>query len=167
MNKHTLAHIILIAAFGGVARVPADDEEEQQEQVRAALNEIKQNKLVTVLELPDDEEATFLTLYTHWEDVRWELKRRRDELMAELRMNVLRREGRELSAILSDIDEADAAARTKEAELRAEFRRILSDEQYAKLLIFEDSFNRNLRRLVQERGRPAGAAAESEPAFGK
>lgn len=147
--KRTLAIPILAAAISVSAGLAADEEE----RVRDALNQLKQNQLITVLELPDDDEATFLALYNHWDEVRWEFKRQRDELITELRAKVLRGEGRDLNAILADIDATDAASREKEAELRAQFRQILTDIQYAKLLIFEDSFSKNLRRLVQERQR--------------
>ncbi len=127
---------------------------EQQEQVRAAINAIKQNKIVAILELPADEEETFLVLYNEWEEVRWAHTQRRDVLLDELRTKMADlRAGRELMAILDDLDNADADSRTAEENLRADFRDVLSDEQYAKLLLFEDDFNRNLRRLVQEKQR--------------
>jgi hypothetical protein len=59
--------------------------------------------------------------------------------------------GRPLPEVLDDVDAVDAESRGTEDRLRTEFRTLLSEEQYAKLLLFEYSFNRNLRRLVQER----------------
>jgi len=157
------------AAWGAAAAVGyAADEapaERQQEEVRATINEIKQNKLVTILELPADDEQAFVTMYTHWEEVRWEFRKRRASLMEELSAKMAEvGEGRELVAILDDIDTTDRDARASEERLRIQFRSILSMDQYAKLLLFEDNFNRNLRRLVQDRQRLEATEAAESPA---
>ena len=145
--------VVLGAAWAPLAF--ADDAPPgQEEQVRAAINAIKQNKIVSILELPADEEETFLALYNQWEEVRWEHQQQREVLMDELKTKMADlRAGRALAIILDDLDGADADSRAAEAKLRADFRGVLSDEQYAKLLLFEDNFNRNLRRLVQEKQR--------------
>jgi hypothetical protein len=126
------------------------------EAVRAAINELKQKKVVDVLELEDGEEQTFLGVYNRWEEVRWRYRERRDALMEELRLAVVGDgAGPPLGEILDDVDAVDAESRGSEERLRAEFRALLSDEQYAKLLLFEHNFNRKLRRLVQEQQRQA------------
>ena len=151
------------AAVGYAADAPPA--ERQQEEVRATINEIKQNKLVTILELPADDEQAFLTMYTHWEEVRWEFRKRRADLMEELSAKMADvGEGRELVAILDDLDLTDRDARASEERLRIQFRSILSLEQYATLLLFEDNFNRNLRRLVQDRQRLDATEATESPA---
>lgn len=154
-----LAPVFLTAAFWAAAsraeeppeRVPPD-----VEAVRAAINEIKQKNVVDVLELENGEESTFLGVYNRWEEVRWRYRERRDALMEELRLALTGgNAGRPLGEILDDVDAVDAESRGSEERLRAEFRALLSDEQYAKLLLFEHNFNRKLRRLVQEQQRQA------------
>jgi len=132
-------------------RVPPD-----VEAVRAAINEIKQKNVVDVLDLENGEEQTFLGVYNRWEEVRWRYRERRDALMEELRSALTGGgAGRPPGEILDDVDAVDAESRGSEERLRAEFRALLSDEQCAKLLLFEHNFNRKLRRLVQEQQRQA------------
>lgn len=164
---------LILSAFMGTALsgVPACAQEQSEDSpdrdaVRDAINEIKQKKVVDVLELADDEEQTFLDVYNRWEEVRWTYRERRDVLMEELRAAFTGTEdGRPLPDVLDDVDAVDAESRGSEDRLRDEFRMLLSEEQYAKLLLFEYSFNRNLRRLVQERQleAPPHEAAPAEP----
>jgi hypothetical protein len=156
--KRKLVLLVVSSCFGAaVVATPAraqqpPENSPDREAVRAAINEIKQKKVVDVLELADDEEQNFLDVYNRWEAVRWTYRERRDTLMEELRGVVAgTAPGRLLAEVLDDVDDVDAESRGSEDRLRTEFRTLLSEEQYAKLLLFEHSFNRNLRRLVQER----------------
>ncbi|NIT37404.1 MAG: hypothetical protein GTN49_13060 [candidate division Zixibacteria bacterium] len=155
-----LTTTFLMAALGAgssYADQPPGNEPSDRDAVRAAINEIKQKKVVDVLELEEEAEETFLGVYNRWEEVRWRYRERRAALMEELHLALTGRgTGRAVPEILDDIDDVDAENRGSEERLRAEFRSLLSDEQYAKLLLFEHNFNLKLRRLVQERQRKAG-----------
>jgi len=155
----TLAAVFVTAALWPAAsrgQEPPEWVPPDVEAVRAAINEIKQKKVVDVLELEGGEEQTFLGVYNRWEEVRWRYRERRDALMEELRLALAGGgAGRMLGEILDDVDAVDAESRGSEERLRAEFRTLLSDDQYAKLLLFEHNFNRKLRRLVQEQQRQA------------
>jgi hypothetical protein len=147
------------------AQEPSEDSSER-EAVRDAINELKQQKVVDVLDLAAEEEEVFLDVYNRWEEVRWTYRERREALMEELRGALPEKDtGRPLPEVLDDVDAVDAESRGTEDRLRTEFRTLLSEEQYAKLLLFEYSFNRNLRRLVQERQlqTPPLEAAPTEP----
>jgi hypothetical protein len=147
------------------AQEAEDEDQTNVDDVRAAINELKQKKVVDVLELSDDAEEDFLDVYNRWEEVRWRYRERRQALMEELRTAMVNQSGvRSLSEILDDVDAVDAESRGSEERLRAEFRFLLSPEQYAKLLLFEHQFNRNLRRLVQERQLQVPPAHEASPA---
>lgn len=148
-----LAALILAAA--AYAQQPPEETPPEREAVRAAINELKQKKVVDVLELEDGTEETFLGVYNRWEEIRWRYRDRRDALIEELRLVMAGSDGRPLPEILDDIDAVDAESRGSEDRLRSEFRSLLSEEQYAKLLLFEHNFNRTLRRLVQEQQRQA------------
>lgn len=164
---------IFLSAFLAAALSPTSacaqqpaEEPPDRDAVRDAINELKQKKVVDVLELADDEEQTFLDVYNRWEEVRWTYRERRDVLMEELRAAFTGTDaGRPLPEVLDDVDAVDAESRGSEGRLRNEFRILLSEEQYAKLLLFEYSFNRNLRRLVQERQleAPPHEAVPAEP----
>jgi hypothetical protein len=157
-----LAALVVAPASYAQEQTPEDDPPER-EAVRAAINELKQKNVVDVLELEDDTEEVFLSVYNRWEEVRWRYRDRRDALIEELRQVMGGEEGRPLPDILDDVDAVDAESRGSEDRLRSEFRSLLSEEQYAKLLLFEHNFNRTLRRLVQEQQRnnaPVDACAE-------
>jgi hypothetical protein len=152
-----LATIFFMAALSAIsshADQPPENEPADRDAVRAAINEIKQKKVVDVLELEEEAEETFLGVYNRWEEVRWRYRERRAALMEELHLALTDPgTGRAVSEILDDVDAVDAESRGSEDRLRAEFRSLLSEEQYAKLLLFEHNFNLKLRRLVQERQR--------------
>jgi hypothetical protein len=168
-----LRWIITLAVVAGVTFVGnpafARGKNAASEEVRAAINEIKENKLADVLDLPTDETVEFMELYTQWEEVRWSYKERRSALLAELQ-SILTGDAdraRSLKGVLDDVDTTDAEARASEEDLRKEFRALLNDEQYGKLLLFENNFNKSLRRLIQEQnmanfGTDAPAPAEME-----
>ena len=170
-----LRWIVLAAVVWGatLAAVPAlaRGKNAAAEEVRAAINEIKEDKLADVLALPSDESVEFMELYTQWEEVRWSYKERRAALLAELQAGMtgdLDR-SRSMKTILDDIDTTDAEARASEGDLRKEFRALLNDEQYGKLLLFENNFNKSLRRLLQQNmgnfaaEAPAPASSETAP----
>ncbi len=145
-----------LTATSSYAEQPPENEPSDRDAVRAAINEIKQKKVVDVLELEEEAEEAFLGVYNRWEEVRWRYRERRAALMEELRFALTGGgTGRAVSEILDDVDDVDAESRGSEERLRAEFRSLLSEEQYAKLLLFEHNFNLKLRRLVQERQRQA------------
>lgn len=148
-----LTAVILAAA--SYAQQPPEENPPEREAVRAAINELKQKNVVDILELEDGTEETFLGVYNRWEEVRWRYSDRRDALIEELRLVMAGSVGRPLPEILDDVDGVDAESRGSEDRLRSEFRSLLSEEQYAKLLLFEHNFNRTLRRLVQEQQRQA------------
>jgi hypothetical protein len=151
-------------AAASLAQQPPEGTAPDREAVRAAINEIKQKKVVDVLELEGGAEEAFLGVYNRWEEVRWRYRERRDALMEELRLGLGGGEGRPLAEILDDVDAVDAESRSSEDRLRAEFRSFLSEEQYAKLLLFEHNFSRTLRRLVQEQQRqPSPQPSTREP----
>ena len=164
---HALTTACLTAVIlspASYAQQPPEDNPPEREAVRAAINEIKQKNVVDILELEDGTEETFLGVYNRWEEVRWRYSDRRDALIEELRLVMAGSVGRPLPEILDDVDDVDAESRGSEDRLRSEFRSLLSEEQYAKLLLFEHNFNRTLRRLVQEQQRQApGEPYKPEP----
>jgi hypothetical protein len=151
----TACFTAVILAAASYAQRPPEENPPEREAVRAAINELKQKNVVDVLELEDGTEETFLGVYNRWEEVRWRYGDRRDALIEELRLVMAGSDGRPLPEILDDVDDVDAESRGSEDRLRSEFRSLLSEEQYAKLLLFEHNFNRTLRRLVQEQQRQA------------
>ena len=164
---HALTTACLTAvlfAAASYAQQPPEENPPEREAVRAAINELKQKNVVDILELEDGTEEAFLGVYNRWEEVRWRYRDRRDALIEELRLFIGGGTGRPLPEILDDIDDVDAESRGSEDRLRSEFRSLLSEEQYAKLLLFEHNFNRTLRRLVQEQQRQApDGAYKPEP----
>lgn len=151
----TACFTAVILAAASYAQQSPEENPPEREAVRAAINELKQKNVVDVLELEDGTEETFLGVYNRWEEVRWRYSDRRDALIEELRLVMAGSDGRPLPEILDDVDDVDAESRGSEDRLRSEFRSLLSEEQYAKLLLFEHNFNRTLRRLVQEQQRQA------------
>ncbi len=152
------AALLCFVATVAFSDEPPPEKNARREAIRDAISAIKQKKVVDVLELADTEKVNFLDLYDRWDEVRWQYRERRRVLMEELAGAMRGAGSRPLGAVLDDVDAVDAESRTSEDRLRVEFRSLLSDEQYAKLLLFEQNFNRNLRRFIQEQQRWAPPA---------
>ncbi len=131
-------------------------------EAREILENLKVWHLTRELEITPELGARFFPLLHELERVREEQRRRREELIGELRQALeLPQEQRaaRIEELMSRLDEQQEAARKAERQARARLLQELSLEQQAKFLIFEQDFPRYVRktmRRLEQRRRMAG-----------
>jgi predicted nucleic acid-binding Zn-ribbon protein len=116
------------------------------------IETIKIWKMTEALDLSEDQAAKFFPKLTQLEAARREFQRRqrllRDELAVLLRQRPLR--DQEIKARLEELDRTEADFRGRERAVRNEVRTILSLEQQARLALFEERFEAEMRRTIQD-----------------
>ena len=126
-------------------------------------------KMTEALGLSEDQAARLFPKLTQLEASRREFHRRQGLLRDELGELLKQRPLREIDirGRLEELERIEADFRGRERAVRGELRSILSLEQQARLALFEDRFESEMRRTIQDlrerrRGLPPGPA----PGFG-
>lgn len=181
MPKVYLRLSVITLVFAALTVAETEDDKDsskydalRQAQVHEALNAVKENQLLDILLLTEDEEEEFLDAYRELEGIRLEHRKDRIEILGELQKDLSRADVAAVSKLLDDLEGNDEAAETDAKNLRARMRALLQDEQYAKFVLFEANFEKKLLRLVMENrpddlkkgyigsGFPGGAEAAEE-----
>lgn len=115
------------------------------------LDMIKKIKLMEHLNLSDDAAEKFLVKYSSYENKIQERFKAMDDLEDEIRSALKKNDSKDLKAkadkMLQLQDEFSSLVNEKNKSLRG----MLSDEQFAKYLIFERTFQKEVRRMLFER----------------
>ena len=119
---------------------------------RRLIETIKIWKMTEALGLSEDQAAKLFPKLTQLEASRREFYRRqrllREELAALLKQRPLRDE--DIKARLDELDRAEADFKGRERAVKAELRSILNLEQQARLTLFEERFEAEMRRTIQD-----------------
>lgn len=140
---------------------------------RHLIETIRIWKMTEALDLDEDQAAKLFPKLAQLEASRREFHRQqrllRDELAELLKQRPLR--DQEVKARLEQLERTEADFRGREQAIRGGLRSILSLEQQARLALFEDRFETEMRRIIQDlrqrhRGFPPGPGqgVESPPA---
>jgi Spy/CpxP family protein refolding chaperone len=136
---------------------------------RRLIETIRIWKMTEALNLDEHQAAKLFPKLAQLEASRREFHRRqralRDELAELLKQRPLRDE--EIRARLDQLDRTEIDFRGQEVAIRGGLRSILSPEQQARLALFEDRFETEMRRTIQDlrqrrRGFPPGPAQSIE-----
>lgn len=118
---------------------------------RHLIETIRIWKMTEALDLNEDQAAKLFPRLAQLEASRREFQRRqrllRDELAGLLKHRPLQDE--EIKARLEQLDRAEADFRGREQAIKGGLRSILSPEQQARLALFEDRFETEMRRVIQ------------------
>jgi hypothetical protein len=121
------------------------------------IKQIKKMKLLEVLKLSDEEADKFLVKYTSWENKLEEQKdivdKISEELFNSLKDNASIDEIKKLSQKL--LIEQEKFSNMHFEKLKA-MKEILDDKNYAKYLVFEDRFFKELSEMMMRRGQGDG-----------
>ena len=116
------------------------------------IETIKIWKMTEALELNEDQAARLFPKLAQMEASRREFHSRqrllREELAQLLKQRPLR--DQDVKARLDELDRAEADLKGRERAVKAELRSILSLEQLARLTLFEERFEAEMRRTIQD-----------------
>ncbi len=119
---------------------------------RRLIEMIKIWKMTEALDLSEDQAAKLFPKLSQLEASRREFQRRqrllRDELADLLKQRPLR--DQDVRTRLDELDRTEADFKGRELAIRGEFRLILSLEQQARLALFEERFETEMRRTIQD-----------------
>ena len=119
---------------------------------RRLIETIKIWKMTEALNLNEDQAAKLFPKLAQLEASRREFHRQqrllRDGLAELLKQRPLRDE--EIKVRLDQLDRAEADFRGREQAMRGGLRSVLSPEQQARLALFEDQFETEMRRTIQD-----------------
>lgn len=125
---------------------------ERMEQVRKDIENMRIWKMTQYLELSTEQSTKFFPLFNDFQRKREKLEGERGEMMRQLGELVESESGSEpkIKKMMSDL----AKNRRKMFDLPEEFRReageVLTTRQQAKLVLFEEWFREELRRMVDD-----------------
>lgn len=120
-------------------------------ELQEKLNVVKTIEVTDALELTEEDEAEFVELYEELEQVRWDNHLRQMVMLQELRKELADGNDTGVTSILDEIERDGAETNFREIKLRTRIRCLISDEEYAKLMMFETNFNRKVRDLIMQR----------------
>ncbi len=119
---------------------------------RRLIETIKIWKMTEALDLSEDQAARLFPKLSQLEASRREFQRRqrllRDELADLLKQRPLR--DHDVRTRLDELDRTEADFKGRELAVRSELRSILSLEQQARLALFEERFETEMRRTIQD-----------------
>lgn len=152
-----LTHSIIIGILLLLAVPSLETEAQQPKKPKERIKQIKKMKLLEVLKLSEEESDKFLVKYTSWENKLEEQKeiidKISDELFEALKANSSIEEIKKLSQKL--LVEQEKFSNMNIEKLKA-MKEILDDKNYAKYLVFEDRFFKELSEMMMRRGQGEG-----------
>ena len=120
------------------------------------LATMKKIKLMEVLNLDETKSDKFLAKYTAYENKMISLHNNIDQVTRELD-NLMKSEKVKSSELKGKIDEILKLNQEHSKLIRErlkDFQSILTDEEFAKVLLFERNFNSEIRRKIMDKGPP-------------
>lgn len=161
--------VVLVSSAMGQPFAPPSPGRPGPGEGRRLIETIKIWKMTEALNLTEDQAAKLFPKLTQLEASRREFHSRqrllRDELAELLRQRPLREI--EIKTRLEELDRTDAYFKGRERSVMGELRSILSLEQQARLALFEERFEMEMRRTIQDlRQRRHGLSPGPGPGFG-
>lgn len=159
MKSRLLTLLILLTALCCYAvnsrAEPRDDADRpltrgQMEKIRERVESLRIWKLTKALDLDEKTSSKLFPLLNKYDRRRAEIEHALRSDMKDLRDSLQeRREGR-LKSILDKLEHNHRALQTLNDEERTELKSILTVEQQAKFILFQQEFSRDLRRIIAE-----------------
>lgn len=122
----------------------------QMEKVRKRIETLKMWKLTQALDLDEKTSAKLFPLLSKYDKKRAEIERAMRDDMKELRESLKERREGNLKNILDKLEQNHKAIQMINDEERAELKKILTIEQQARFILFQQEFDREIRRIIAE-----------------
>jgi ATP-dependent Lon protease len=151
MKKYYLmAALVLLLSVGIFAQVKRKTEM-KEEDPQKLIEAIKIWKISEFLELDDEQMVMFFPKLKKLEKHRRESFKERSALLEKLRTQLGKKASEEaLKDLIEEVVTFDRLTKEKEQDLRDEIMSVLTIPQQAKLLIFEERFEHELREIIKE-----------------
>lgn len=148
--------LILVTGFSmnGMAGPPEDTDrppsKEQFEKIRKRIETLKMWKLTQALDLDEKTSSQLFPLLSKYDRKRVEIEKSLRRGIKELRESLKERHEGNLKNILDRLEEDHNALQKIKEEEWTELKKILTIEQQAKYVIFQQEFEREIRKIIAE-----------------
>ena len=140
--------LLLLPAFA-TSQPPGGDEMERRRPER--LERYRKMRLIETLKLSEEDAVRFFSKQSAHEDAQRELFKERNKALDELD-KIIHGKGsdKDLPKLSDDIQASDAKIFTERQSYQNEVQKSLTPDQFAKFLLFERDFNRQVRDALEE-----------------
>ncbi|MEK6692139.1 MAG: hypothetical protein AABY44_01780 [Nitrospirota bacterium] len=148
--------LVLVTGFGmySSAEPPEDIErpssKEQMEKVRKRIETLRMWRLTEALNLDEKTSTQVFPLVGKYDKKRAEIEQSLRGSMKELRKSLKEKREGNLKSILDKIEENHKALQRIKEEEWAELKNVLTVEQQARFVIFQQEFEREIRKVIAE-----------------
>jgi Spy/CpxP family protein refolding chaperone len=148
--------LFLVFGFGAntLAQPPEDFDrsptKEQMEKVRERIETLRMWKLTKTLDLDEKTSAKLFPLLNKYDKKRAEIEKAIRDDLRELREALKGKREGNLKSIIDKLEENHEALQRINDEERAELKKILTIEQQAKFILFQQEFDRDIRKTIAE-----------------
>jgi len=144
-------------------------QKDQVEKVRKRVETLKMWKLTEALNLDEKTTAVLFPLLNKYDKKRAELENALREGMRELKEGLKDKNERRLAAALDKLEQNNKGMQKLKEEEWAELKKALTVEQQAKLVIFQQDFNREMKKMIaqakEKRSEGGGKEKTKRPAL--
>lgn len=166
-----LKHIILILVICFVfiptstpfAQKPPHGKEKMfknEQEIRERIEQMRMWKLLEILELSDEQAEKFLPNFRDFQKEQKELEHKKREILKELEdeLNKKSVDLKKIQTVLDDLEENRNLFENNRASFLSKAKEVLSLEQQAKLVLFEERFAERVKEMIRKvvRGKREG-----------
>jgi len=123
---------------------------EQMEKVRKKIETMRMWKLTTALDLDEKSSAQLFPVLNKFDKKRAESEAAVRDSMRELRDTLKEKNEAKLKGILDKLEQGHKGIQKVNDEERTELRKILTVEQQARFILFQQEFSREVREMIGE-----------------
>lgn len=123
---------------------------EQMEKVRKKIETMRMWKLTSALDLDEKSSAQLFPVLNKYDRKRAESEAAVRDSIRELRDSLREKNEARLKVILERLEQGHKGIQRINDEERAELRKLLTVEQQARFVLFQQEFNRDVRELIGE-----------------
>ncbi len=123
----------------------------QKREPKELIETIRIWRLTEELNLSEDQAAKLFPKLKKIREVKREFKRKRREILKAIEKELKRKKPREdvLKKEIEDLNREDKEFREKEERLKEEIFEVLTIEQQARFLLFQERFDREIREMIK------------------
>ncbi len=151
---HYVLAVSMIFAVSGVCAAEQPDFDrppgrEQAENVRKRIETMKMWRLTKALDLDEKTSARLFPLLNKNDRRRFEAEKTLREAMQELRTALREKRDERLKSLLDRLEQAHVGLMKVNEEERAELKKVLTVEQQAKYIVFQQDFDMEMRKMIE------------------
>ncbi|MBI5043117.1 MAG: hypothetical protein HZC10_04660 [Nitrospirae bacterium] len=153
--KILLSIILLLGlAANSMAEPPEDFDrppsKEQMEKIRERIETLRMWRLTEAINLDEKSSAKLFPLLKKFDKKRAEVENAQREGMRELRQLLKEKRETQLKGLLERLEKSHKELQKLKEEEWVELKNILTIEQQAKFIIFQQEFDRDIRKIIAE-----------------